>query len=39
VVGAGERLFPETSGAKAMRLAGIRTVGAGLAFLTYKRIS
>ena len=36
VVGAGERLFPETSGAKPMRLVGTRTVGDGLAFLTYQ---
>jgi dihydrofolate reductase len=36
VLGAGERLFGETSGKKPMRLAGSRTVGDGLAFLTYE---
>ena len=36
VVGAGERLFGETSGKKPFRLAGSRTVGDGLAFLTYE---
>jgi dihydrofolate reductase len=36
VLGAGERLFGETSGKKPIRLAGIRTVGDGLAFLTYE---
>jgi dihydrofolate reductase len=36
VVGAGERLFGETSGTKPFRLAGSRTVGDGLAFLTYE---
>jgi dihydrofolate reductase len=36
VVGAGERLFGETSGKKPLRLAGSRTVGDGLAFLTYE---
>ena len=36
VVGAGERLFGETSGKKPFRLAGSRTVGNGLAFLTYE---
>jgi dihydrofolate reductase len=36
VVGAGERLFGETSGRKPFRLAGSRTVGNGLAFLTYE---
>jgi len=34
VVGAGERLFGETRSAKPMRLAGSRTIGDGLAFLT-----
>jgi hypothetical protein len=33
VVGAGERLFGETSGKKPFRLAGSRTVGNDLAFL------
>jgi dihydrofolate reductase len=36
VLGAGERLFGETSGTKPFRLAGSRTVGNGLAFLTYE---
>jgi dihydrofolate reductase len=36
VLGAGERLFGETSGKKPFRLAGSRTVGDGLAFLTYE---
>jgi dihydrofolate reductase len=36
VVGAGERLFGETSGTKPFRLAGSRTVGNGLVFLTYE---
>jgi dihydrofolate reductase len=35
-VGAGERLFGETSGTKPFRLTGSRTVGDGLAFLTYE---
>jgi dihydrofolate reductase len=36
VLGAGERLFGETSGRKPIRLVGSRTVGQGLAFLTYE---
>jgi dihydrofolate reductase len=36
VVGAGERLFGETSGTKPFRLTSSRTVGNGLAFLTYE---
>jgi dihydrofolate reductase len=36
VLGAGERLFGETSGQKPMRLIGSRTVGDGLTFLTYE---
>ena len=36
VVGGGERLFGETRGTKAMRLRESRTVGAGLAHLTYE---
>jgi dihydrofolate reductase len=36
VVGDGERLFGETSAAKPMRLVESRTVGAGVAFLTYQ---
>ena len=35
VVGAGERLFGETSAAKPFRLTGSRTVGDGLVFVTY----
>jgi dihydrofolate reductase len=38
VLGAGERLFGETSGKKPMRLVGTRTVGDGLAFLTYQPV-
>ncbi len=36
VLGAGERLFGETDGQKPMRLLGSKTVGDGLAFLTYE---
>jgi dihydrofolate reductase len=36
VLGAGERLFGETSDKKPIRLIGSRTVGDGLAFLTYE---
>ena len=36
VLGAGERLFGETIGKKFKRLLDTRTVGAGLAFLTYE---
>ena len=36
VLGAGERLFGETSDKKPMRLVDIRTIGDGLAFLTYE---
>lgn len=35
VLGAGERLFGETSDKKSLRLLDTRTVGAGLAYLTY----
>jgi dihydrofolate reductase len=35
VLGEGERLFGETGGKKPMRLLDTRTVGDGLAFLTY----
>ena len=38
VLGAGERLFGETSDQKPMRLLGTRTVGDGLAYLTYERV-
>jgi dihydrofolate reductase len=36
VVGAGMRLFGETSGEKPFRLAGSRTVGDGLTYVTYE---
>jgi dihydrofolate reductase len=36
VLGAGERLFGETSGIKPMRLIDARIIGDSLAFLTYK---
>jgi dihydrofolate reductase len=36
VLGAGERFFGETTGKKQMRLAGTRTIGDGLTFLTYQ---
>ncbi len=36
VLGDGERLFGETSDKKSVRLLGSRTVGDGLAFLTYE---
>jgi dihydrofolate reductase len=35
VLGAGERLFGETSDKKPMRLLDARTIGEGLAYLTY----
>jgi dihydrofolate reductase len=35
-VGAGERLFGQTSGTKPFRLTGSRTIGDGLVFLTYE---
>jgi dihydrofolate reductase len=38
VLGAGERLFGETSDTKPMRLINTRTVGDGLAFLTYQPV-
>jgi hypothetical protein len=38
VLGAGERLFGETSDKKAMRPIDIRTVGDGLVFVTYERV-
>ena len=38
VLGAGERLFSETSDKKPMRLIDTRTVGDGLAFLTYQPV-
>jgi dihydrofolate reductase len=36
VLGAGKRLFAETSDKKVMRLLGTRTVGDDLAYLTYE---
>ena len=36
VLGAGERLFGETSNAKPMRLVASKTIGDGLVFLTYQ---
>jgi dihydrofolate reductase len=38
VLGAGERLFGETSEKKPMRLLNTRTVGDGLAYLTYELV-
>lgn len=38
VVGAGERLFGETSGEKRLRLASSRTVGDGLVYVTYETV-
>jgi dihydrofolate reductase len=36
VLGSGQRLFGETSARKPLRLAGITTIGDGLAFVTYE---
>jgi dihydrofolate reductase len=38
VLGTGERLFGETSGKKPMRLVDTKTIGDGLAFLTYQLV-
>jgi len=38
VLGAGERLFGETSDKKPMRLVDTQTVGDDLAFLTYQPV-
>jgi dihydrofolate reductase len=38
VLGAGERLFGETSDKRPMRLVGTETVGDGVAILTYERV-
>ena len=38
VLGAGERLFGETSGKKSMRLLDTRRIGDGLVFLTYEMV-
>jgi hypothetical protein len=39
VLGAGERLFRETSDRKPLRLVDIRTVGDSLALLTYQPVA
>jgi dihydrofolate reductase len=36
VLGAGTRLFGETSGSKPLRLIDVKTIGEGLAFITYE---
>jgi dihydrofolate reductase len=38
VLGAGQRLFAETSDKKSMRLLDTRTVGDGVAYLTYELV-
>jgi dihydrofolate reductase len=38
VLGDGERLFGETSDTKPLRLVGTRTLGDGVAFLTYEPV-
>jgi hypothetical protein len=38
VLGAGERLFGETSGQKPMRLRETQTLGDGIAYLTYELV-
>jgi dihydrofolate reductase len=38
VLGAGERLFGPAGDQKALRLTGARTIGRGLAFLTYQAV-
>jgi dihydrofolate reductase len=38
VLGDGERLFGPAGGQKALRLTGARTIGRGLAFLTYQAV-
>jgi dihydrofolate reductase len=38
VLGAGERIFGETSDKKSMRLVATRTIGDGLVFLTYQLV-
>jgi dihydrofolate reductase len=38
MLGAGERLFGETSGTKAMRLVAVRTLDGDTALLTYERV-
>jgi len=39
VLGAGERLFGETSGTKSMRLVSVRTLDGDTAYLRYERVS
>jgi hypothetical protein len=38
VLGAGERLFGETTGTKPLRLVDTRTIDNGVAFLTYEAV-
>ena len=38
MLGAGERLFGQTSDKKPMRLVDTKTIGDGLAFLTYEMV-
>jgi len=38
VLGAGERLFGQTSDSRPLRLVSTQTIGDGLAFLTYERV-
>jgi dihydrofolate reductase len=38
VLGAGERLFSETTDQKPMRLLDAKTIGDGLAYLTYEMV-
>jgi dihydrofolate reductase len=38
VLGAGERFFGQNSGKKPMRLVDVKTIGQGLAFLTYELV-
>jgi dihydrofolate reductase len=38
VLGAGDRLFGETSDLRSLRLTGTQTVGEGLTYLTYERV-
>jgi hypothetical protein len=38
VLGAGERLFGETSGKKALRLVDVRTLDGDTPFLTFERV-
>jgi dihydrofolate reductase len=38
VIGAGKRLFRETSGQKPLRLVDTKTIGRGLVFVTYELV-